>query len=55
MTFRSSVSPPKIKNDILTFFDEDDIARYPILRAINQEDDEQARELLTPGNDIAKG
>jgi glycosyltransferase involved in cell wall biosynthesis len=37
----------KIKNDVLTFYDENDIALYPILQAINNGDDREAREQLT--------
>jgi glycosyltransferase involved in cell wall biosynthesis len=43
----------KIKNDILTFYDAEDIARYPILAAINEEDDEKARELLVDAEILA--
>jgi glycosyltransferase involved in cell wall biosynthesis len=43
----------KIKNDILSFYDEDDIAKYPILAAINKEDDKKAKELLTNAEVLA--
>jgi glycosyltransferase involved in cell wall biosynthesis len=36
----------KIKNDILKFYDEDDIAKYPVFEAINKEDDEKVKEML---------